>query len=73
MEGRLATPPPMWASGGFRRPGSADAAALQFCEASASTFPLLPGDDAQPLPEPFIKPAQNRGGLAEAEVSATSD
>jgi hypothetical protein len=36
------------------RSGSADAAASQFSKASASTFPLLPGDGAQPPPGPLI-------------------
>jgi hypothetical protein len=63
----------MWAACGFCRQVPADAAASQFSKASASTFPLLPDDGAQPPPGPFIKRAQHRWGLAEAEVTAPSD
>ena len=38
--------------------------------ASRSTFPLF---QAQPSPEPFVKCAQHRRGLTEAEVAAPSN
>ena len=60
----------MWASGGLCRQIPADAAASQLGKTSASTLPLFPGDGAQPPPEPFVKRAQHRRGLAEAEVAA---
>jgi len=63
----------MWAAGGLRRQIPADAAASQLGEASGSTLPLLPGDGAQPPPEPPIKFTQHRGRLAEAEVAAPPD
>src|ERR1700692_89241 len=42
-------------------------------EASASMLPLLPGDGAQPPPEPLVKLTQHRRGLTEAEVTAPPD
>src|SRR6195256_1065944 len=63
----------MWAAGGLRRQVPADAAASQFGKAGSPAFPLLPDDGAQPSPGPFIKCAQHRRGLAEAEVAAPSD
>src|SRR5207244_7029257 len=36
-------------------------------------LPLFPGDGAQPPPEPLVKLAQHRRGLAEAEVAAPPD
>src|ERR1700676_5643246 len=42
-------------------------------EASASMLPLLPGDGAQPPPEPLVKLTQHRRGLTEAEVAAPPD
>src|SRR5689334_19274885 len=60
----------MWATGGLCRQVPADAAASQLGEAGGPTLPLLPGDGAQPPPGPFIKCAQHRRGLAEAEVTA---
>src|SRR3974377_2183606 len=63
----------MWAAGRFVRQGPAAAAAWQFAITSASTLPLLPGDGAQPPPDPFIKFAQHRRGLTEAEVAAPTD
>ena len=63
----------MWAAGGLCRQVPADAAASQLGEASISVLPLLPGDGAQPPPDPFIKCAQHRRGLAEAEVTAPSN
>ena len=71
----LAAKPPraMWAAGGLSRQVPADAAASQFGKASATTLPLLPGDGAQPPPDPLVKCAQHRRGLAEAEVSTPAD
>jgi hypothetical protein len=63
----------MWAAGGLSRQVPADAAASQLGEASASTLPLLPGDGAQPSPDPLVKCAQHRRSLAEAEVTAPAD
>src|SRR6266511_4666117 len=63
----------MRAAGGSRRQVPADAAASQLGKASGSTLPLLPGDGAQPPPGPFFKRAQQRRGLAEAEVAAPPD
>ena len=36
-------------------------------------LPLLPGDGAQPSPDPLVEVAQHRRGLAEAEVAAPAD
>src|ERR1700751_2708010 len=61
---------------GFRRSVPqvpADAATSQLGEAIASMLPLFPGDGAQPPPEPLVKLAQHRRGLAEAEVAAPPD
>src|ERR1700751_5957756 len=58
---------------GFRRSVPqvpADAATSQLGEAIASMLPLSPGDGAQPPPEPLVKLARHRRGLAEAEVAA---
>src|SRR3974390_1162474 len=63
----------MWAAGGLCRQVPADAAASQFDEASSSALPLFPGDGAQPPPGPFIKCAQCRRSLTEAEVAAPSN
>src|SRR5262245_42006657 len=63
----------MRATGGGGRQVPADAAASQLSKASPSVLPLLPGDGAQPPPDPFVKRAQHRWGLAEAEVSAPAD
>src|SRR5215472_500598 len=63
----------MWAAGGLGRQVPADAAASQLGEASPSTFPMLPGDGAQPSSGPLVKFAQHRRGLAEAEVTAPAD
>src|SRR5262245_15549500 len=63
----------MRAAGGLSRQVPADAAASQLGEASPSVLPLLPGDGAQPPPDPFVKCARHRRGLAEAEVSAPTD
>ncbi len=63
----------MWAAGGLCRQVPADAAASQLGKASPSTLPLLPGDGAQPPPDPLVKSAQYRRGLAEAEVAAPTD
>ena len=63
----------MRAAGGLCRQIPADAAASQLAEASWSALPLFPGDGAQPPPEPFVKLAQHRRGLAEAKVAAPSD
>jgi hypothetical protein len=63
----------MWAAGGLSRQVPADAAASQFCKASATALPLFPGDGAQPPPDPLIKPAQHRRCLTEAEVTAPTD
>jgi hypothetical protein len=63
----------MRAAGGLRRQIPADAAASQLGKASRSTLPLLPGDGAQPPPEPPIKFTQHRRRLAEAEVAAPPD
>ncbi len=63
----------MWAAGGLCRQIPADAAASQLGKASPSTLPLLPGDGAQPPPDPLVKSAQYRRGLAEAEVAAPTD
>src|ERR1700676_2945287 len=62
----------MWAAGLCRQVPAA-AAASQLCKPCTSTLPLLPGDGAQPPPGPFIKRAQHRWGLAEAEVAAPPD
>ncbi len=72
--GAVREPPrAMWATGGLRRQVPADAAASQLGEASASSLPLLPGDGAQPPPDPFIECAQHRRGLTETEVAAPTD
>lgn len=63
----------MRAAGGLRRQVPADAAASQFGEASTTTLPLLPGDGAQPPPDPFVKCAQHRGRLAEAKIAAPAN
>ena len=63
----------MWAAGGLCRQVPADAAASQLGEAGASALPLLPGDGAQPSPDPLVKCAQHRRSFAEAEVAAPSD
>src|ERR1700676_2955156 len=63
----------MRASGGLCRQVPADAATSQLGEASASMLPLLPGDGAQPPPEPLVKLTQHRRGLTEAEVTAPPD
>src|SRR5712691_2639342 len=63
----------MWAAGGLCRQVPADAAASQLRKTSAPALPLLPGDGAQPPPGPFVKCAQYRRCLAEAEVAAPSD
>lgn len=63
----------MWAAGGLGRQIPADATASQFGKAGATTLPLLPGDGAQPPPDPLIECAQHRRGLAEAEISAPAD
>src|SRR6202790_4265741 len=63
----------MWATGAARRQDPADATTSQLCVTGASALPLLPGDGAQPPPDPLVKCAQHRGGLAEAEVAAPSD
>src|SRR3954447_16117187 len=63
----------MWAAGSLSRQIPADTTASQFGKASATTLPLLPGDGAQPPPDPLIECAQHRRGLAEAEVSAPAD
>src|SRR5882672_6199048 len=63
----------MWAAGGSRRQVPADATASQLGKASGSPLPLLPGDGAQPPPDPFFKRAQHRRRLAEAEVAAPPD
>src|SRR5262249_58219283 len=69
----MADPPgATWASSGGCRQIPADAAASQLSEASTPALPLLPDDGAQPPPGPFIKFAQYRRGLAEAEVAAPS-
>src|SRR5262244_3822391 len=47
-------------------------AASQLSIASTPSLPLLPDDGAQPPPGPFIKLAQYRRCLAEAEVAAPS-
>ena len=72
--GAVAEPPrAMWAAGGLCRQVPADAAASQLGKASASALPLLPDDGAQPPPDPLVKRAQHRRGLAEAEVAAPAD
>ena len=72
--GAVAEPPrAMWAAGGLCRQVPADAAASQLGKAGASTLPLLPGDGAQPPPDPLVKCAQHRRSFAEAEVAAPSD
>ncbi len=53
---------------GCRLPVPADALVSQFRKASPSHVRLFPGDGAQPPPDPRIKRAQRRRGLAEAEV-----
>src|SRR5436309_15466570 len=63
----------MWATGGLRRQVPADAAASQPRITRTPTLPLLPGDGAQPSPEPLVKCAQHRRSLAEAEVDAPTD
>jgi hypothetical protein len=63
----------MWASGGLSSQCPADAAASQLREASTSVLPLLPGDGAQPPPDPFVKCAQHRWGLIKAEVATPTD
>src|SRR5882762_7618019 len=60
----------MRAAGGSCRQVPADAAASQLGKASRSALPLLPGDGAQPPPDPLVKRAQHRRGLTEAEVAA---
>src|SRR5437879_1128498 len=63
----------MWAASGLCRQVPADAAASQLGVARTSTLPLLPGDGAQPPPDPLVKSAQHRRSLAEAEVTAPTD
>src|ERR1700680_2172981 len=63
----------MRASGSLRCQIPADAAASQLGKASPSGLPLLPGDSAQPPPEPLVKLTQHRRGLTEAEVTAPPD
>src|ERR1700686_1981014 len=63
----------MWATGAARRQDPADATTSQLCVTGAYALPLLTGDGAQPPPDPLVKCAQHRGGLAEAEVAAPSD
>jgi len=60
----------MGASGSLCRQIPADAAASQLCKPCSSALPLLPGDGAQPPPEPFVKLTQHRRRLAEAKVAA---
>src|ERR1700751_4871724 len=60
----------MWAASRLCRQIPADAAASQLCKTSTSVLPLLPGDGAQPPPDPFVECAQHRWSLAEAEVAA---
>src|SRR5687767_9048892 len=62
----------MNAPGGLCRQVDFHAASAQFREAGAPTFPLLPGDSAQPSPDPRIQTLQHRRGFAEAEVAAPS-
>ena len=63
----------MGAAGGLGRQVPADAAASQLGEASGSALPLLPGDGAQPPPDPRVKCTQYRRGLAEAKIAAPAD
>jgi hypothetical protein len=53
------SPRAMWAAGGLCRQIPADAAASQLGKASASVLPLLPGEGAQPSPDPFVKRARH--------------
>src|SRR5216684_1124245 len=50
-----------------------DAEASQPFVACASALPLLPGDGAQPSPDPVVEVAQHRRSFAEAKVGAPSD
>ena len=59
----------MVAAGSGRRQLPADAATSQLNKAGRPTPPLFPGDGAQPSPEPLVKLAQHRRGLAKTEVA----
>ena len=48
-------------------------AATQFRKPGPAAPPLLPGDGTQPPPDPLFEPAQDRRGLAVAEVAAPTD
>jgi hypothetical protein len=63
----------MWAASGLGPQIPANAAASQLCKTSTSVLPLLPGDDSQPPPGPFVECTQHRWSLAEAEVGAPAD
>src|SRR2546425_6909635 len=45
-----------------------DASLPQLTEARAGSCPLFPDDGAKPPPNPLIKPTENRGRFAEAEI-----
>jgi len=73
QSGAVAEPPgTVRAPGGLRGKIPPDAPAGQFGEPGPAVRPLLPGDGAQPPPDPLVNFARARRSLAEAEVSARS-
>src|SRR5713226_795826 len=72
--GARAEPPgAMGAAGSVGGQLPTDAEASQPFVACASALPLLPGDGAQPSPDPVVEVAQHRRSFAEAKVGAPSD
>src|SRR3954451_15471489 len=71
QRGAIAEPPgAVRGSGGLCRQVLAHPAPTQLRKAGAPALPLLPGDRPQASPDPLVKTAQHRRGLAEAEVAS---
>jgi hypothetical protein len=70
QSGAVADPPrSVWATGSWSCKSHIDAAFDQLCKPRPTTFPLFPGDGAQPPPSPLFQGAQHRRSFAETEVS----
>src|SRR3954451_10970479 len=71
QRGAVAEPPgAVRGSGGLCRQVLANPTPTQLRKAGAPAPPLLPGNRPQASPDPLVKAAQHRRGLAEAEVAS---
>jgi hypothetical protein len=75
IQGRAGRDPPgaVRAGRGLRREPTWHAPLEQLIEPVPAVTPLHPGDRSQPPPDPLLKHAQDRRGLAVAEVAEPTD